>query len=75
MFKTRLLSAIALVIIIAFVLVAGGPVLFIFTLLVALKAFFEMTKATKVSAGDLQVKKPFEQERGQRSVCWKFLAP
>ena len=48
MFKTRLLSAIALVIIIAFVLVAGGPVLFIFTLLVALKAFFEMTKATKV---------------------------
>ena len=48
MFKTRLLSAIALVIIIAFVLLTGGSVLFVFTLLIALKAFFEMTRATKV---------------------------
>ena len=48
MFRTRLLSGIVLVIIIAFVLATGGPVLFLFTLLVALKAFFEMTKATKV---------------------------
>lgn len=48
MFRTRLLSGIVLVIIIALVLITGGPVLFLFTLLVALKAFFEMTKATKV---------------------------
>ena len=48
MFRTRLLSGIVLVIIIAFVLVTGGSVLFLFTLLVALKAFFEMTKVTKV---------------------------
>jgi len=48
MFKTRLLSSIVLVIIVASVLLLGGPVLFLFTLFVALKAFFEMTKATKV---------------------------
>lgn len=48
MFRTRLLSAIVLVIIIAFVLVTGGSVLFLFTLFVALNAFFEMTKATRV---------------------------
>lgn len=48
MFRTRLLSGIVLVIIIAFVLAAGGPVLFFFTLFVALKAFFEMTRATRV---------------------------
>lgn len=48
MFRTRLLSSIVLVILIASVLLLGGPVLFLFTLFVALKAFFEMTKATKV---------------------------
>lgn len=48
MFKTRLLSSIVLVILIASVLILGGPVLFLFTLFVALKAFFEMTKATNV---------------------------
>jgi phosphatidate cytidylyltransferase len=53
MFKTRLLSSIVLVIIVASVLLAGGPVLFVFTLLVALKAFFELTRATKVR-GDSQ---------------------
>lgn len=48
MFKTRLISSIFLVIIVASALLLGGPVLFVFTLLVALKAFFELTKATKV---------------------------
>lgn len=48
MFKTRLISSIVLVIIVASALILGGPVLFLFTLMVALKAFFEMTKATKV---------------------------
>lgn len=48
MFKTRLLSSMVLVILIASVLIFGGPVLFGFTLFVALKAFFEMTKATNV---------------------------
>lgn len=48
MFKARLLSSIVLVIVIASVLIAGGPILFLFALLIALKAFFEMTRATKV---------------------------
>lgn len=46
--KTRILSGIVLVIVLAAVLLAGGPILFAFTLFVALKAFFEMTRATKV---------------------------
>lgn len=46
--KTRILSGIVLVIILATVLLSGGYVLFAFTLFVALKAFFEMTRATKV---------------------------
>lgn len=48
MFKTRLISSICLVVIVALALVLGGPVLFVFTLLVALKAFFELTRAMKV---------------------------
>jgi phosphatidate cytidylyltransferase len=55
MFKTRLLSSIVLVIIVAFALFTGGPVLFLFTLLVALKAYFELTKATKVRGEDTKV--------------------
>lgn len=55
MFKTRLLSSIVLVILIASVLLMGGPVLFLFTLFVALKAFFEMTKATKVRGENQKV--------------------
>lgn len=48
MFRTRLLSGIVLVVILAVVLLTGGSVLFLFTLFVALKSFFEMTKATRV---------------------------
>lgn len=48
MFMTRLLSSIVLVILVASALLLGGPVLFGFTLFVALKAFFEMTKAVNV---------------------------
>ena len=48
MFKTRAISSVLLVIIIAAVLLLGGPVLYIFTLLIAMKAFFELTKAMKV---------------------------
>ncbi len=48
MFLTRLLSSIVLVIVIAAVLLTGGPVLFLFTLLISLIAFFEMTKAIHV---------------------------
>ena len=48
MFKTRLISSIFLVIIVASALLLGGPVLFVFTLFVALKAFFELTKAMQV---------------------------
>lgn len=48
MFKTRALSAVVLVIILVGVLLAGGYVLFGFTALIALKAYFEMTRATKV---------------------------
>lgn len=46
--KTRVLSGIVLVIVLGTVLLLGGPVLFAFTGLIALKAFFEMTRATKV---------------------------
>lgn len=55
MFRTRLLSSIVLVILIASVLLLGGPILFLFTLFVALKAFFEMTKATKVRGASQKV--------------------
>lgn len=48
MFKARFLSSIVLVIVVAAALILGGPVLFLFTLLIALKAYFEMTRATKV---------------------------
>lgn len=46
--KTRIISGIVLVILIVIVLLAGGPILFGFTLFLALKAFFEMTRATRV---------------------------
>ena len=46
--KTRVLSGIVLVIVLGTVLLLGGPILFAFTGLIALKAFFEMTRATKV---------------------------
>ena len=48
MFKTRLISSIVLVIIIAGVLTLGGPCLFLFTLAISGIAFFEMTKAMRV---------------------------
>ncbi|MCI5959540.1 MAG: phosphatidate cytidylyltransferase [Lachnospiraceae bacterium] len=48
MFKTRLISSVALVIIIGGALILGGPCLFLFTLAISAIAFFEMTKAMRV---------------------------
>ncbi|MBQ8188197.1 MAG: phosphatidate cytidylyltransferase [Lachnospiraceae bacterium] len=53
--KTRVLSGIVLVIVLGTVLLLGGPVLFAFTGLIALKAFFEMTRATKVRGNSEKV--------------------
>ncbi len=46
--KTRVISGVFLFLIIATVLLSGGPVLFVFTLLISVKGFLELTRAMKV---------------------------
>ena len=55
MFKTRLLSSIVLVILVLISLIFGSNILFMFTFLLAIIAFFELTKATGVRGSKNQI--------------------